>query len=184
MKKILSVLAVMLAVVVFTSCNSRMQQQKQVVIKQPSDKELLLKEGKRQLNEYIKDSFCNPDETKIRDMEVVELRDSLCILNFRFVAENKYGGHVNGKGQFILLTHNKKHYVSFMSNYSDSPHCIGSDWLGELSDMLAFTLPMEYAEKDSFVKRKCCKKNTFDGTDEYIQAYCIVKKFGKSLNAD
>ena len=70
-----------------------------------------------------------------------------------------------------------------MTNHHDSPHCVGSNWLGEASGLLAYTLPMEYEESDSLVKKICCKeKDVFDGTDKYIQAYCIVKKFGKNLD--
>ena len=180
MKKILSVLAVMLAVVLLGACKEKPKQAPKPTEK--PKKVLFQEECNRQLHEYIKDNFRNPDVTKLSDFSIVASSDSLCVMNFRFVAENAYGGHVNGKGQFILLRYENNLFVSFMSDKSENAHCIDSDWLGEATGMLAFSLPMEYADTDSFVKKKCCKKDTFDATDEYVQAYCIVKKFGRSLS--
>lgn len=69
----------------------------------PSTKQVFLNKTKDALKNFVKDKANNPDAMKISGMKVAFLCDSACALNFRFVAENKLGGHVNGKAQFILL---------------------------------------------------------------------------------
>lgn len=160
------------AVLLFGACSEEKKPQKEL-------NERYLAECKNQLNLYIKDNFRNPDATKLSDMKVVDLSDSLCILNFRFITENGYGGHINGKGQFILLKYECENYISFMHDTQDTPHCVGSNWLGEPTGLLAWTLPMEYTDTDSLVKKTCVKGNILDTGSHYIQAYCIIKKYGK-----
>lgn len=177
------IMASLAAVLLFGAFSGEKKPQKEQV-KQPTQKELnerYLAECKNQLNLYIKDNFRNPDATKLSDMKVVDLSDSLCILNFRFITENGYGGHINGKGQFILLKYECENYISFMHDTQDTPrYCVGSDWLGEVvTELLAWTLPMEYTDTDSLVKKTCVKGKTYDASSHYIQAYCIIKRCGK-----
>lgn len=182
MKKILSFTIILaVSLVTLVGCSKK---PKKPAVRQPSPKELFLSECKKQLNLYVKDNFRNPDAAKLSDIKVVDSSDSLCILNFRFIAENGYGGHVNGKGQFILLRYDNENYISFMSNKNDFPHCVGSDWLGTLSEFSATTLAMAYCEKDSLVKAKCIKGDCFSIHDNYTPAYCIVKEYGEKVNPD
>lgn len=182
MDKVKAILMILFFMVLLVACSNRQVQNKTSKEQHVSSKQAFLSEAKIHLAMFVKENMRNPKTTELSDVSVVLNSDSLCVLNFRFLTENAYGGHVNGKAQFIWLKHEGNYYQSWQSDKDEKPHCIGDDdWLGELSNILAFTLPFEYCDTDSFVKAKCVKGDTVNTTDKYIQAYCIVKKYGKRV---
>lgn len=168
---------------------SRAPKQKETPVQKPkiSAKQVFLNKTKDALKNFIKDKANNPDAMKISEMKVAFLCDSACALNFRFIAENRVGGHVNGKAQFILLEYQDEYYWSWQDDKDDSPHCIG-DWLGNFGAFFAATLHLEFKDTDAFVKSKCPKDSSDCASitmkDEYVQAYCITKKFGEKADME
>lgn len=187
MKKILSILTI--TTTIFSSiwaCKPQKPLRTQNNIntsQQSSVKDKFLSETKKALSLYIKDKSYNPESVKINDMSIAYLDDSVCVLNFRSIGENQIGYKVNRKCQFIFLKHQGDMYQCFQTNNDDSPECFTDDnWLGEASSMLGWSLPLEVAEKDKFVKDRIYKgKDTTDLSDKYIRAYCIVMKRGERI---
>lgn len=99
----------------------------------PSTKQVFLNKTKDALKNFVKDKANNPDAMKISGMKVAFLCDSACALNFRFVAENKLGGHVNGKAQRISRRIYLRHWLAFMS------------FLFTLSDLAHFVIARSYS---------------------------------------
>ena len=133
---------------------------------------------------FIKDNAYNPESVSISDMGVVYLDDSVCVLNFRCVSENRIDGSVNNKCQFIWLRHKGDLYQCFQTNSDEQPEGFDSDdWLGENTSMLGWSLPLDMMEIDKFVRDKVCPKNDTKVhlDDKYIRAYCIVMKKGEKV---
>lgn len=183
MRKILSfVTSAFIIVGLISACNSSVPQQKVQEKPKPTASEVFLKKTKKQLQEFIKDNTYNPDAVKISDMSTAFLCDSACALNFRMVTENKIGGHVNAKVQYILLRFKGEYFQSIQTDKHDTPHCIGNDnWLGEVSNLMASTLFTKF-EDDEFVKSRATSNSVETrNTDKYLAAYCIVQEFGERV---
>ena len=99
-----------IAVEVISSCKSENKTEPK---KELSAKDKLLIEAKNGLKNYINDRARNPETFKTSDMRVEYLSDSACVIKFRYVAENKFGGHVNEKAQWIWLKYNGDTYQSW-----------------------------------------------------------------------
>lgn len=90
MKKILSVLAVMLAVVVLSSCNTFEHKAK--------------KKMRETINEFAK----NPDSYKVVNEKVVFSNDSVCVISFVGKGENGFGGYASSRMEYYLTKRNIK----------------------------------------------------------------------------
>ncbi len=84
MKKILSVLVIMLAVVLFSSCNP------------------MERKAKKQLREAINELARNPDTYKIVNEKVVYSDDSTCVISFIGKGENGFGGYTSNRREYYL----------------------------------------------------------------------------------
>lgn len=58
---------------------------------------------KENLKKWIDKNAINPEDFKVSRMQVVWDTDSLCVLNFRVVAENGFGGHVKKECQYLNI---------------------------------------------------------------------------------
>ena len=90
MKKILSVLAILLAVVLFSSCNS------------------FERKAKKQLRETINELAKNPDSYKIVNEKVVFSNDSVCVISFVGKGENGFGGYTSNRREYYLTKRHVK----------------------------------------------------------------------------
>lgn len=85
MKKNLAMLAVMLAVVVLSSCNS------------------MERKANRQLHDTMKELAKNPDTFKISNEKVVFSNDSMCTISFIGRGQNGFGGYNSSKMEYTLI---------------------------------------------------------------------------------
>lgn len=87
MKKILSVLAVMLAVVMLTSCNS------------------FERKAKEQMHKTMKEISKNPATLKISEENVMLSNDSICVIQFLASNKNELGGDISTYMEYVLINH-------------------------------------------------------------------------------
>lgn len=180
MKKILSILLLALIAVGIISCKDKEVK----VTPKISKKDNLLNEAKKGLNYYIKDKVYNPDAFKMSETQIVYSSDSACVIKFRFIAENRVGGHVNGKAQWIWLKHDGETYMSWQDSTNEDIYEFGDSWIiedGVLQALSIFNVCMEVAEKDSFAYKRIYKDDTANFGDDYTQLYCIVKATGMKV---
>ena len=97
MKKILSVLAIMLAVVALVSCNVKPKQPPK-----PAEKPFVT-QTKKNMYKWIDKNAINPEDFKVSNLKVVWATDSLCVINFRAIGENGFGGHVRKEYQYFNI---------------------------------------------------------------------------------
>lgn len=177
-KTILSMLLAVVMVGSFTSCNPQKDGNKLQI----SQKEKFLKEAKDGLNEYIKDRAYNPDAFKVSDSTVVYLTDSACVIKFRYLAENQFGGHINAKAQWIWLSFDGNTYRSWQDNTDEDLYEFGDRWIVERKlDPAMALLKFEMIEEDSIARKMMVKGNTLDFNNDYAELYCIVMKKGEKV---
>lgn len=97
MKKILSVLAIMLAAVLLESCKEKPKQ-----APEPTEKPFVT-QTKKNMYKWIDENAINPEDFKVSNLKVVWATDSLCVINFRAIAENGFGGHVRNEYQYFNI---------------------------------------------------------------------------------
>ena len=85
MKKILMFMAIMIAVVSLSSCNS------------------LEKKAKRQLRDTMEELAKNPETFKITNEKVVFSNDSMCTISFIGRGQNDFGGYNSSKMEYTLI---------------------------------------------------------------------------------
>lgn len=85
MKKIISVLAIMPAIVLLSSCNSFEQK------------------AKEQMHKTLKSIAKNPATLKISDEKVMLSNDSICIIQFLASNENEFGGKISTYMEYVYM---------------------------------------------------------------------------------
>jgi hypothetical protein len=98
MKKILPVLAIMLAVVALSSCNP------------------MERKAKRQLHDTMKELAKNPETFKISNAKIVFSNDSMCTISFIGIGQNAFGGYSSSKMEYTLV---KEEYEG-KTNYTET----------------------------------------------------------------
>lgn len=97
MKKILMFMAIMIAVVFVTGCGSKPKEK-------PKPKEIpFVSQTKENLKNWIDNHAINPEDFKVSNLKVVWATDSLCVINFRAIGENGFGGHVRNEFQYFNI---------------------------------------------------------------------------------
>ena len=182
MKKVIMFLLLSVMMIgVVSSCKSEKKAEPK---KELSVSEKLLIEAKNGLKNYINDRARNPETFKTSDMRVEYLSDSACVIKFRYVAENKFGGHVNEKAQWIWLKYNGDTYQSWQDtgNYSDicefgKPYLRDDD---ELDPSLTIVC-LDVIETDQYARSLLVKNNVLSFNNSYGVLYCIIKKSGEKV---
>ena len=181
MKKVIMflLLSVMMMGVV-SSCKSENKAEPK---KELSAKDELLIEAKNGLKNYINDRARNPETFKTSDMRVEYLPDSACVIKFRFVAENQFGGHVNEKAQWIWLKYNGDTYQSWQDTSDDDICEFGKRYLQD-DDVLDPSLTivcLDVIETDQYARSLLVKNNVLSFDNSYGVLYCIMKKIGEKV---
>ena len=151
--------------------------------KELSVKDKLLIEAKNGLKNYINDRARNPETFKTSDMRVEYLSDSACVIKFRFVAENQFGGHVNEKAQWIWLKYNGDTYQSWQDTSDDDICEFGKPYLrddDELDPSLTIVC-LDVIETDQYARSLLVKNNVLSFDNSYGVLYCIIKKIGEKV---
>ena len=181
MKKVITffLLSVMMIGVV-SSCKSEKKAEPK---KELSVSEKLLIEAKNGLKNYINDRARNPETFKTSDMMVEYLSDSACVIKFRFIAENQFGGHVNEKAQWIWLKYNGDTYQSWQDTSDDDICEFGKRYLQD-DDVLDPSLTivcLDVIETDQYARSLLVKNNVLSFDNSYGVLYCIIKKIGEKV---
>lgn len=169
-----------IAVEVISSCKSENKTEPK---KELSAKDKLLIEAKNGLKNYINDRARNPETFKTSDMRVEYLSDSACVIKFRFIAENKFGGHVNEKAQWIWLKYNGDTYQSWQDTSDDDICEFGKRYLqedDELDPSLTIVC-LDVVETDRYARSLLVKNNVLSFNNSYGVLYCIIKKIGEKV---
>lgn len=97
MRKTISLLVIMLAAFSISACNSKPKEK-------PKPKELpFVTQTEKNLREWIDKNAINPEDFKVSNLKVVWATDSLCVINFRAIGENGFGGHVRNEFQYLNI---------------------------------------------------------------------------------
>lgn len=97
MKKFLSVLAILLAAFFIVACNNKSREK-------PKTKEIpFVVQTEKNLKKWIDKNAINPEDFKVSNYKVVWKTDSLCVINFRAIGENGFGGHVKNEFQYLNI---------------------------------------------------------------------------------
>ena len=181
MKKVIMFLLLsVLMIGVVSSCKSENKAEPK---KELSAKDELLIEAKNGLKNYINDRARNPETFKTSDMRVEYLSDSACVIKFRFVAENQFGGHVNEKAQWIWLKYNGDTYQSWQDTSDDDICEFGKRYLqddDELDPSLTIVC-LDVVETDQYARSLLVKNNVLSFDNSYGVLYCIIKKIGEKV---
>ena len=165
---------------VVSSCKSEKEAEPK---KELSAKDKMLIEAKNGLKNYINDRARNPEMFKTSDMRVEYLSDSACVIKFRFVAENQFGGHVNEKAQWIWLKYNGDTYQSWQDTSDDDICEFGKRYLqddDELDPSLTIVC-LDVVETDQYARSLLVKNNVLSFDNSYGVLYCIMKKIGEKV---
>ena len=179
-KVIMSLLLSVMMIGVVSSCKSENKTEPK---KELSAKDELLIEAKNGLKNYINDRARNPETFKTSDMRVEYLSDSACVIKFRFVAENQFGGHVNEKAQWIWLKYNGDTYQSWQDTSDDDICEFGKRYLqddDELDPSLTIVC-LDVVETDQYARSLLVKNNVLSFDNSYGVLYCIMKKIGEKV---
>ena len=169
-----------IAVEVITSCK---RENKTEPKKELSAKDKLLIEAKNGLKNYINDRARNPETFQTSDLRAEYLSDSACVIKFRFIAENKFGGHVNEKAQWIWLKYNGDTYQSWQDTSDDDICEFGKRYLqedDELDPSLTIVC-LDVVETDRYARSLLVKNNVLSFNNSYGVLYCIIKKIGEKV---
>lgn len=181
MKKVIMFLLLSVMMIgVISSCKSENKTEPK---KELSAKDELLIEAKNGLKNYINDRARNPETFKTSDMRVEYLSDSACVIKFRFVAENQFGGHVNEKAQWIWLKYNGDTYQSWQDTSDDDICEFGKRYLQD-DDVLDPSLTivcLDVIETDQYARSLLVKNNVLSFDNSYGVLYCIIKKIGEKV---
>ena len=181
MKKVIMFLLLSVMMIgVVSSCKSEKKAEPK---KELSVSEKLLIEAKNGLKNYINDRARNPETFKTSDMMVEYLSDSACVIKFRFIAENQFGGHVNEKAQWIWLKYNGDTYQSWQDTSDDDICEFGKRYLQD-DDVLDPSLTivcLDVIETDQYARSLLVKNNVLSFDNSYGVLYCIIKKIGKKV---
>ena len=181
MKKVIMFLLLsVMTIGVVSSCKSEKKAEPK---KELSAKDKLLIEAKNGLKNYINDRARNPETFKTSDMRVEYLSDSACVIKFRFVAENQFGGHVNEKAQWIWLKYNGDTYQSWQDTSDDDICEFGKRYLQD-DDVLDPSLTivcLDVVETDQYARSLLVKNNVLSFDNSYGVLYCIIKKIGEKV---
>ena len=182
MKKVIMFLLLSVMMIgVVSSCKSEKKAEPK---KELSVKDKLLIEAKNGLKNYINDRARNPETFKTSDMRVEYLSDSACVIKFRYVAENKFGGHVNEKAQWIWLKYNGDTYQSWQDSADDDIYEFGEPYLMEdkiSQSLMIANLCLEMVESDKYVRSLLVKNDTMTLGNPYGVIYCIAMKTGSKV---
>lgn len=97
MRKIFSMLAILMAAFSISACNSKPKEK-------PKPKELpFVTQTEKNLREWIDKNAINPEDFKVSNYKIVWKTDSLCVINFRAIGENGFGGHVRNEFQYLNI---------------------------------------------------------------------------------
>ena len=181
MKKVIMFLLLSVMMIgVISSCKSENKTEPK---KELSAKDELLIEAKNGLKNYINDRARNPETFKTSDMRVEYLSDSACVIKFRFVAENQFGGHVNEKAQWIWLKYNGDTYQSWQDTSDDDICEFGKRYLQD-DDVLDPSLTivcLDVIGTDQYARSLLVKNNVLSFDNSYGVLYCIIRKLVKRL---
>ncbi len=90
-------LAIILAITCLVSCNQKPKEKSK-------PKELpFVTQTKSNLKKWIDDNALNPEDFKVSRYKVIWATDSLCVINFRAIGENGFGGHVKKEFQYFNI---------------------------------------------------------------------------------
>mgnify|MGYP007094505955 FL=1 len=90
-------LAILMAAFSISACNSKPKEK-------PKPKELpFVTQTEKNLREWIDKNAINPEDFKVSNYKVVWKTDSLCVINFRAIGENGFGGHVRNEFQYLNI---------------------------------------------------------------------------------
>lgn len=181
MKKI--IISFLLSVVMIGVVSSCKSEKKAEPTKELSASDKLLAEAKNGLKNYINDRARNPETFKTSDMRVEYLSDSACVIKFRCIAENEFGGHVNGKAQWIWLKYNGDTYQSWQDTTNDDILEFGKRYLkdDDVLDPSLTTACLDVIETDQYARSLLIKNNMLSFNNSYGVLYCIIKKKGKKV---
>ena len=182
MKKIIMFL--LLSVMMMGVASSCKSEKKAEPKKELSAKDELLIEAKNGLKNYINDRARNPETFKTSDMRVEYLSDSACVIKFRYVAENQFGGHVNEKTQWIWLKYNGDTYQSWQDSTDDDIYEFGEPYLMEdkiSQSLMTVNLCLEMVESDKYARSLLVKNETMTLENPYGVIYCIAMKTGSKV---
>ena len=87
----------MLAVVLLGACKEKPKQ-----APKPTEKPFVT-QTKKNLYKWIDENAINPEDFKVSNLKVVWATDSLCVINFRAIGENGFGGHVKNEFQYFNI---------------------------------------------------------------------------------
>lgn len=182
MKKVLLFFVVI--VIVVGTMNSCKNDKKSVTKTELSKKEKLLIDAKNGLKTYIAERARNPKTFECSDMHVSYSSDSACVIKFRFIAENAFGGHFNGKAQWIWLNYNGDTYQSWQDTSEDDIFEFGDLYLckdGSLQYMKTFNLCYDVAETDPYARSLLLNNDILSLSNSYGVLYCIVMTVGEKV---
>ena len=97
MKNVFLFMTIMIAVVVLGACNVKQKRPPK-----PTEKPFVT-QTKKNMYKWIDENAINPEDFKVSNLKVVWATDSLCVINFRAIGENGFGGHVRKEYQYFNI---------------------------------------------------------------------------------
>ena len=101
MKKILMFMAIMIAVVSLSSCNSFENKAKNSLENEVEDS--FENKAKKQLHATMKEVARNPKTYKITNEKVIFSNDSMCTISFIGKGQNGFGGYSSSEKEYTLI---------------------------------------------------------------------------------
>ena len=90
-------MAIMIAAEFIVGCNNNPKEN-------PNPKEIpFVVQTEKNLKKWIDENAINPEDFKVSNYKVVWKTDSLCVINFRAIGENGFGGHVKNEFQYLNI---------------------------------------------------------------------------------
>ena len=101
MKKVLMFMAIMIAVVSLSSCNSFEDKAKKSLENKAEDS--FENKAKKQLHATMKEVARNPKTYKITNEKVIFSNDSMCTISFIGKGQNGFGGYSSSEKEYTLI---------------------------------------------------------------------------------
>lgn len=168
MKKNLAMLAVMLAVVAFSSCNS------------------MERKANRQLRDTMKEFARNPESIKISNEKIVFSNDSMCTISSIGRGQNAFGGYNSSRMEYTLVKVKGEggfHYNESLLDMEDK-----DDRRNSIKDAIedidgGYLYGTEKKAYDEFIKKGRTKEEA-KADYLYFQAICNTVCSGRRIDND